>query len=48
MISGQGKSFLKIYMHPMKSDHESIDMLQTLCPISDWSLCAMLQGEKLR
>ena len=40
VVQSPGRQEIRVYLHPVKSDPESIDFLVNLSPVADWSLGA--------
>ena len=47
-IMTNSKQEVRVYLHPVKSDAESEDLIARICPITDWDLCSLNpeQGNK--
>lgn len=41
VVSTNSKQEIRVHLHPIKADAENADLVARLCPISDWSLCAL-------
>lgn len=41
IVQSTGRQEIRVYLNPMKSDPENVEMVATLSPIGDWSLGAL-------
>jgi hypothetical protein len=46
VVGTTSKQEIRVYLHPVKNDPESAELLAKLCPISDWSLCAAIPEQR--
>lgn len=44
VVNTTTKQEIRVFLHPIKNDPENADLVAKLCPISDWSLCAIMPG----
>lgn len=44
VVNTPTKQEIRVFFHPVKNDPENAEMVAKLCPISDWSLCAVVPG----